>query len=187
MRRTTPQAKTAGATMPPTMTANQKKTSLTSMEAKLRPVQAGSPPQRKRPAPDLLGGAWALQEYGAVSPADAQMGWVGKRDSLPSFRRACGPIAIACALSPSPIAVSRYGSTWLSTGTSEGHCRATPRAFVTCSLPTCARCSQSRNLRRSQRRRGQGAFGEQPVSRTGRTSTIGPNANRRQALRCLLL
>jgi hypothetical protein len=47
MRRTTPQAKTAGATMPPTMTANQKKTSLTSMEAKLRPVRPVHPPTKR--------------------------------------------------------------------------------------------------------------------------------------------
>jgi hypothetical protein len=157
------------------------------MEAKLRPVRPVHPHNEKGPHRTCWAGRSALQEYGAVSPADAHigLGWqTGLVAVIPSGLRTDRHRR---ALSPSPIAVSRYGSTWLSTGTSEGRCRATPRAFVTCSLPTCARCSQSRNLRRSQRRRGQGAFGEQPVSRTGRTSTIGPNANRRQALRCLLL
>ena len=72
MRRTTPQAKTAGATMPPTMTANQKKTSLTSMEAKLRPVRPVHPHNEKGPNRTCRAGRGVLQEYGA--PADAQIG-----------------------------------------------------------------------------------------------------------------
>jgi hypothetical protein len=61
--------------MPPTMTANQKKTSLTSMEAKLRPVRPVHPQQRKRPEPDLPGGRGVLQEYGAAADAQIGLGW----------------------------------------------------------------------------------------------------------------
>ena len=67
MRRTTPQAKTAGATMPPTMTADQKKTSLTSIEAKLRPVRQVHSHNEKGPHRTCRAGRGVLQEYGAVS------------------------------------------------------------------------------------------------------------------------